>query len=164
MKFESLHDLFVHELRDLHNSERQMLESLPKMAQAASSPELKAAFQQHEQETRQQVQRLDEVFRELGESPSEETCLGMEGLIAEGEELMEEEAESSVKDAGLIVAAQKAEHYEIAAYGSVCVFAETLGHDRAKQLLKQTMAEEEATDKKLSKLAESIINIEAATR
>lgn len=164
MKLESLHELFVHELRDLHNAERQMLESLPKMAEAASSPELKAAFQQHEQETRQQIQRLDQVFRELGESPSEEICLGMQGLIAEGEEMMEEEAEASVKDAGLIVAAQKAEHYEIASYGSVCVFAETLGLDRVKEVLKQTMAEEEATDKKLTQLAESIINVEAATR
>jgi len=164
MKLASLHDLFVDELRDIYNAEKQMLSSLPQMAEAANSPDLRAAFQQHEQETRGQVERLEEVFRELGEPPSGKTCHGMEGLIEEGSEVMEEDAEPSVKDAALIVAAQKAEHYEIASYGSVCVFAETLGLDRIKQLLKQTMAEEEAADKKLTQIAESVINVEAATK
>jgi len=164
MKLESLHDLFVDELRDIYNAEKQMLASLPEMAEASSSPELKAAFEQHEQETRAQVERLEQVFRQLDEPPSGKTCRGMEGLIEEGSEIIEEEAEPSVKDAGLIVAAQKAEHYEIASYGSVCVFAETLGLDEIKQLLKQNMAEEEATDKKLTQIAERVINVEAAMK
>jgi ferritin-like metal-binding protein YciE len=164
MKLESLHDLLVDELRDIYNAEKQMLGSLPQMAEAASSPELKAAFQQHEQETRGQVARLEEIFRELEEPPGGKTCRGMEGLIEEGSEVIEEDADPSVKDAALIVAAQKAEHYEIASYGSLCIFAETLGLDRIKQLLKQTMAEEEAADEKLTQIAEAVVNVEAATK
>lgn len=164
MRLDSLHDLFLHELRDLYSAEKQMLASLPEMAEAASHPELKAAFQQHEQETRGQVERLEKVFQELQESPKGESCKGMEGLIEESSDLMEEDGEGSVMDAGLIVAAQKAEHYEIAAYGSVCVFAETLGLDTVKQLLKQSMAEEEATDKKLTQIAERVVNVDAAVK
>ena len=164
MRLDSLHDLFIHELRDLYSAEKQMLASLPDMAEAASHPELKAAFQQHEQETRGQIERLERVFQELQESPKGESCKGMEGLIEESSDLMEEDGEGSVMDAGLIVAAQKAEHYEIAAYGSVCVFAETLGLDGVKQLLKQSMAEEEATDKKLTQIAERVVNVDAAVK
>jgi ferritin-like metal-binding protein YciE len=164
MKLESLHDLFVHELRDLYSAENQLLKAIPEMAQAAGSRELKSAFEKHLKETQRQIQRLEDVFRELEESPKGEPCKGMQGLIEEGSKLIEEEADVDVKDAGLIVAAQKVEHYEIASYGSCCVFAETLGFDRIKQLLKETLSEEEATDKKLSQLAESVINIEAATK
>jgi ferritin-like metal-binding protein YciE len=164
MKLESLHDLFVHELQDLYSAENQLLEALPEMAAAAQSAELKSAFQRHWEETKGQVKRLEDVFRELEESPGDETCMGMQGLIEEGSDLIDEDADPTVKDAGLIVAAQKVEHYEIAAYGSCCVFAETLGFDRVKQLLKETLAEEEATDKKLSHLAESVINVQAAIK
>jgi len=164
MKLESLHELLVHELRDLYSAENQLLESLPEVAAAATSQELKAAFQLHLEETKRQVQRLEEVFRELDESAGDEECMGMQGLIEEGSELIEEDADPTVKDAGLIVAAQKVEHYEIAAYGSCCVFAETLGLERVKQLLKETLAEEEATDKKLSQIAESVINVQAAIK
>ena len=164
MKLESLHDLFVHELQDLYSAENQLVKALPKMAAAASSRELKAGFEKHLQETQVQVRRLEQVFRELGESPGGKTCVGMQGLIDEGSKLIREDADPSVKDAGLIVAAQKVEHYEIAGYGSACVFAETLGFPNIKQLLKQTMTEEEATDKKLTQLAESTINVEAAIK
>jgi ferritin-like metal-binding protein YciE len=164
MKLESLHELLVHELRDLYSAENQMLESLPEMADAAQSQDLKAAFQLHLEETTRQVQRLEEVFRELGETPGDEMCIGMQGLIEEGSDLMDKDADPTVKDAGLIVAAQKAEHYEIASYGSCCIFAETLGLDRVKQVLKETLAEEEATDKKLSQIAESVINVQAALK
>lgn len=164
MKLESLHDLFVHELKDLYSAENQLLEALPEMAEAAQSPELKSAFETHLTETKQQVKRLEDVFRELEESPGDETCMGMQGLIEEGSDLIDEDADPTVKDAGLIVAAQKVEHYEIAAYGSCCVFAETLGFERVKKLLKETLAEEEATDKKLSQLAESVINVQAAMK
>jgi ferritin-like metal-binding protein YciE len=164
MKMQDLHDLFVHELRDLYSAEKQLLDALPKMAKAASHPELRAAFQTHLTETEGQARRLEEIFKTLNESPGSETCDGMEGLIEEGEEVIAAKGEPSVRDAALIVAAQKVEHYEMAGYGSACVFAETLGMDDVKQILKQTMAEEEATDKKLSTIAESIINVEAATR
>jgi len=161
---QDLHDLFAHELRDLYSAENQLLEALPKMAEGADHPELRAAFEAHLNETEGQVRRLEQIFQQLEESPGDETCKGMEGLIEEGEKILDEDADPAVKDAALIVAAQKVEHYEMAAYGSVCVFAETLGMDDIKNMLKQTMAEEEATDKKLSRIAESIINVEAATR
>jgi ferritin-like metal-binding protein YciE len=164
MKLESLHELFVHELQDLYSAENQLIKALPKMASAATSGELKAGFEKHLQETQVQVQRLEQVFSELGESPEGETCLGMKGLIDEGSKLIKEDADPTVKDAGLIVAAQKVEHYEIAGYGSACVFAETLGFENIKQILKQTLAEEEATDKKLTQLAEGVINVEAAMK
>lgn len=164
MKLESLHELFVHELQDLYNAETQLLNAIPLMASAATAKQLKSAFEQHLEETKRQVERLEAVFSELDESPKGKACMGMKGLIDEGSELMQEEADPTVKDAGLIVAAQKVEHYEIAGYGSCCVFAETLGFDHIQQLLKETLSEEEATDKKLSELAESVINVEAATK
>jgi len=164
MRLESLHELLVHVLQDLYDGENQLLESLPEMASAASSTDLRAAFEAHLKETEGQVERLKQVFQLLGESPEGKTCLGMEGLIEEGSELIEEDGDPTVKDAGLIVAAQKVEHYEIATYGSACVFAETLGLQDVKQLLKQNLAEEEATDRKLTQLAERVINVEAAQK
>lgn len=160
---DSLQDLFIHELRDLYSAEQQILKALPRMAAAANSPDLREAFEMHLAQTKNQVKRLDQIFEELDESPQGKTCKGMEGLVEEGSEMVSEDAESAVKDAGLIVAAQKVEHYEIAGYGSVCVFAGLLGLPNIKQLLKQTMAEEEEADRKLTLIAERIVNVEALT-
>jgi ferritin-like metal-binding protein YciE len=160
---DTLRELFIHELQDLYSAEQQILKALPKMAAAANSPDLRDAFQSHLAQTKDQIKRLDSIFEELDESPKGKTCKGMEGLVEEGSEIVSENAESAVKDAGLIVAAQKVEHYEIAGYGSVCVFAGLLGLPNIKQLLKQTMAEEEEADKKLTRIAEGIVNVEALT-
>jgi len=161
---DSLRHLFVHELQDLYSAEQQILKALPKMAAAASSPKLQDAFQSHLLQTQDQVKRLDRIFEELHESPKGQKCKGMEGLVEEGSGIISEDAEPAVRDAGLIVAAQKVEHYEIAGYGSVCVFAGLLGLPNIKQLLKQTMAEEEEADKKLTRIAEGIVNVEALTK
>ncbi|MEJ7606123.1 MAG: ferritin-like domain-containing protein [Bryobacteraceae bacterium] len=161
MALRTLKELFVHELQDLYSAEKQLVKALPKMAKAASSAALKAAFETHLTETQGQVERLEQVFKELGETSGNEKCKGMEGLIEEGSKMIAEDAEPAVKDAGLIVAAQKAEHYEIAGYGSVCVFAELLGLDSAKKLLKQTMAQEELADRKLTDIAQKIVNKDA---
>jgi ferritin-like metal-binding protein YciE len=164
MKLETLRDLFLHELRDLYDAENQIIKALPKMASASHSPELRSAFELHLEETKTQTERLDRVFSELGETPKRHECAAMKGLIKEGSDLISEKAEPHVKDAGLIVAAQKVEHYEMAGYGSACVFAELLGLSSVKQLLKDNMSEEEAADKKLTQLAESFINQEALAR
>jgi len=160
----SLRDLFVHELRDLYSAEQEILKALPKMAAAANSSELEECFEAHLSETKAQVERLEHIFQQMNESPQGKTCQGIKGLVDEGSTMISESAEPAVKDAGLIVAAQKVEHYEIAGYGSVCVFAGLLGFPSIKQLLKQTMAEEEAADAKLTQIAESIVNAEALTR
>ena len=159
---ETLHDLFVHELRDLYDAENQLTKALPQMAQAAQSPELKRAFETHLRETREQIRRLEQVFRGLGEKPTGKTCKAMRGLVAEGRELLSEDADPAVMDAALIVAAQKVEHYEIASYGSVCTFGRVLGYHDATEILKQTMAEEERTDQLLSSIAETL-NVQADT-
>jgi len=161
MKLETLRDLFLHELQDLYDAEKQIVKALPKMASASHSPHLRSAFEHHLEETERQLERLERVFSELGETPKGKTCAAMKGLIEEGSDLISEKAEPTVKDAGLIVAAQKVEHYEMAGYGSACVFAEMLRLAGIKQLLKETMSEEEAADKKLTQLAESFINQEA---
>jgi ferritin-like metal-binding protein YciE len=159
---ETLHDLFVHELQDLYDAEQQLTKALPLLAQAAKSPQLKQGFEKHLQETKEQVRRLDQVFKALGAPPAGKTCKAMQGLIAEAKETMELDADPDVMDAALIVAAQKVEHYEIAGYGSVCTFARVLKYDDAARVLKQTMAEEEETDKKLTQLA-STVNPRAET-
>lgn len=159
---ETLHDLFVHELKDLYSAENQLIKALPKMSQAAQSPELKRAFDTHLRETKEQVRRLERVFKALGEKPGGKTCKAMEGLVEEGEELLEEDADPDVMDAALIVTAQKVEHYEIASYGSVCTFGRVLGYDQATEILKETMAEEERTDKLLTGIAEKL-NVQANT-
>ncbi len=161
MEMANLQDLFVDCLKDLHNAENQLVRALPKMAKAASNPDLKKAFETHLEETKGQIERLDMIFERLGESPKGKKCLAMEGLIGEGKELMEEDAEPEVMDAGLIGASQKIEHYEIAGYGTVRTYAKLLGNDEAAKLLQKTLDEEGATDKKLTALAESTINIEA---
>lgn len=160
MEMESLRDLFVGQLKDLYSAENQIIKALPKMIKAASSEELKSAFQEHLEQTKGQVERLDQIFGELDESPRGKKCKGMEGLIAEGKELMEEDAEDDVLDAGLIASAQHVEHYEIAGYGCVRTYAQLLGMDKAAKLLQQTLDEEKETDELLSGLAENI-NVQA---
>ena len=156
-----LDELLVDELKDLYSAESQIIKALPKMAKAASSPELRRAFERHLEETRRQVERLDQIGEELEIKMSGKKCKGMEGLLAEGRELMEEDLEEDALDAGLIGAAQKVEHYEIAAYGTARTHAEMLGYRRIAKLLQQTLNEEGATDKKLTQLAESVVNYEA---
>jgi ferritin-like metal-binding protein YciE len=162
MEMNTLQDLFVEDLKDLYNAETQLIAALPKMAEAASDPALKQAFQSHLAETEGHVSRLEQIFQALYESPKGKKCRAMEGLIEEGKELMEADAAPQVMDAGLIGAAQKVEHYEIAGYGTVRTYAEVLGNDQAARLLQQTLDEEGMADKKLNKLAMQCINLEAA--
>lgn len=161
MKLDNLRKLYTEELRDIYNAENQLLKALPKMAKGASSDELRQAFENHLKETEGQVERLDEIFEHLNESPKGKTCHAMKGLVEEGSEILEEEGEESVLDAGIIAAAQKVEHYEIASYGTVRTFAELLGEKEAAKLLQQTLDEESAANEKLNELAEGIVNPEA---
>ena len=161
MKLETLKTLYIDELRDLYNAENQLVKALPKMAKAASSEELQDAFEKHLEQTKSHVDRLEEVFEEIGEKPKGKTCKAMKGLIAEGSEILKEDGEESVIDAGIIVAAQKVEHYEIASYGSVRTFAQLLGKDRSADLLQRTLDEESEANEVLNKLAEDIVNPEA---
>jgi ferritin-like metal-binding protein YciE len=159
MNHTKLKDLYIDELRDIYSAENQLLKALPKMAQAATSEDLRSGFEEHLEQTRGHVRRLDEIFAELDEKPSGKKCKGMEGLIQEGKEMIEEE-EGDVLDAGLISAAQRVEHYEIAAYGCVRTYANLLGETAAADLLEETLTEEKETDEKLTGLAEKI-NVEA---
>ena len=161
MALESLQDLYIEELRDIYNAEQQILRALPKMAKGANNPELRAAFEEHLAVTEEQVKRLDSIFSELDEKPTGKKCKGMEGLIEEGEEMLKEDADPDVKDAALIAAAQRVEHYEIAAYGTVRNYARQLGLDKHVDLLQRTLDEEGETDKKLTGLAESGVNEQA---
>lgn len=161
MKLDSLQKLFVEELRDVYNAENQLLKALPKMAKSASSDELKQAFEDHLQETNEHVERLEQIFKGLDEKAKGKTCHAMKGLIEEGSEILEEEGEESVLDAGIIAAAQKVEHYEIATYGTLRTWANLLGEDDAAELLQQTLDEEGDADKRLNDLAEDIVNPEA---
>jgi ferritin-like metal-binding protein YciE len=161
MSLDSLHDLYVEELKDLYNAENQLLKALPRMAKAATAPELKAAFTEHLAVTQKQVERLDQIFEELGVSPKGKKCKAMEGLVEEGKEIMQEDGEPSVIDAALIAAAQRVEHYEMAGYGCVRTFANLLGYEDAAALLQETLDEEGEADKKLTELAETVINVEA---
>ena len=161
MKENTLKDLYIDELRDIYSAENQLTKALPKMAKAATSDELRAGFQEHLQQTKGHVERLDRIFKVLGEKPTGKKCKGMEGLIEEGDEMIkEDELEGEVLDAGLISAAQRVEHYEIAAYGCVRTYANLLGESDAAELLDQTLNEEKETDQKLTTLAEAI-NVEA---
>jgi ferritin-like metal-binding protein YciE len=152
----SLRDLLVDELRDLHNAENQLVKALPKMAKAASHEELKEGFQEHLEQTRGHVDRLERCFKILGMKASGKTCHAMKGLVEEGKEAIEEDAPDALKDAKLIGAAQRVEHYEIAAYGTARNFAQTLGETKIADLLQETLDEEGETDKKLTALAETI--------
>ncbi|HEX3544301.1 MAG TPA: ferritin-like domain-containing protein [Candidatus Acidoferrum sp.] len=160
MEHQALRELYVDELKDIYNAENQLVKALPKMAKAATSDELRTGFEEHLEQTRGHVQRLEQIFKELGEKPSGKKCKGMEGLVAEGQEMMGEDFEDDVMDAALISAAQRVEHYEIAAYGTVRTYAELLGEDTAVQLLEQTLEEEKETDQKLTDMA-SEINVKA---
>ena len=160
MEMQSLLDLMVDELKDLYSAENQILKALPKMIKKATSPDLKQGFEKHLRETQGHVERLEKIFRELDASPRGKKCKGMEGVIADGKELMEEDAEPEVMDAGLIGAAQHVEHYEMAGYGCVRTYAELLGLDNIARLLQKTLDEEKATDEKLTELARNI-NVEA---
>lgn len=161
MKLESLHDALVHELRDLYSAEKQLTKALPKMAKAASNLELASGFELHLEETQEHVNRLEALFEQLDISPGREKCAGMEGLIKEGEKLLKEDAPPGVADALLICAAQKVEHYEIAAYGSAISFAELLQLEDVAQVLRETLEEEKLTDQKLTALAEGEVNASA---
>jgi len=163
MKLDSLKKLYIEELRDLYSAENQILKALPKMAKAASSEQLQAAFNLHLEETKGHVKRLETIFEKLDESPKGKTCKAMEGLVEEGSEMIKEKAEPEVRDAGLIAAAQRVEHYEIAGYGTVRTYAKMLDETAAARLLQETLDEEGATDKKLTDLAETLINREALT-
>jgi ferritin-like metal-binding protein YciE len=163
VKLRSLEDLLVDELKDLYSAENQILKALPKMAKAASAPELREAFEDHLEQSKGHVQRLERIFKKLAVSPNGKKCKAMEGLIAEGKEVMEEDATPAVMDAALIAAAQRVEHYEMAGYGCVRTFARLLGHNLAADLLQETLDEEGAADKKLTELAETVINLEATT-
>lgn len=160
MDMESLQELFVDELKDLYSAEKQILKALPKMIRKAASKELKQGFENHLQQTKVHVERLDKIFQDLGKSPRGKKCKGMEGVIADGSELMAEDAESDVMDAGLIGAAQHVEHYEIAGYGCVRTYAELLRRNDFAKLLQKTLDEEKETDEKLTSLAKKI-NVEA---
>ncbi|HEX2248927.1 MAG TPA: ferritin-like domain-containing protein [Gemmatimonadales bacterium] len=162
MSLDSLEKLFLEELKDVYNAEKQQLRSLARMAKSADSPELQQALTQHQKETEGQVKRLERVFQELGQSVRGKTCKGMQGLVEEGKEVMEKDGEPAVLDAALISTAQRAEHYEIAAYGCLRTYAQLLGLDRAVELLQQNLEEEERTDKLLTQLGESGINEAAA--
>jgi ferritin-like metal-binding protein YciE len=156
MSTESLKKLYVDELKDLFSAENQLVKALPKMAKAASSDELRAGFEKHLEQTKGHVQRLEEIFQSLDESPQGKKCVGMEGLVKEGSEVMAEDFDDAVLDAGLIGAARRVEHYEMAAYGAVCEFAHVLGQSRHASLLEKTLAEEKQTDDKLAELAKEI--------
>jgi ferritin-like metal-binding protein YciE len=160
MKFSSLNDLYLEQLKDLHSAETQLTKALPKMAKAANSPELKAAFTEHLEETKEQLARLNQIGEKLGKSLTGHTCAAMKGLIEEGSEWMQEDAEPEVMDAGLIAAGQRVEHYEMAGYGTVHNFAELLGDEDSAELLAETLKEEKTADKKLTSLAKAI-NLEA---
>ena len=154
---EGLKELYIDELKDIYNAESQLVKALPKMAKAASSQELRTGFEEHLEQTKGHVQRLDKIFEMLDESPKgKNKCKGMEGLVEEGSELMEEDLEDALLDAALIGAAQRVEHYEIAAYGTVRAFAEELGESEHVSLLEETLEEEKETDEKLTDLAKQI--------
>ena len=161
-KLRSLDELFVEQLEDLYDAENRLTKALPEMADAAHSSELKQAFQSHLRETEGHVQRLEEVFRMVGKNAKATTCEAMKGLLDEGEQMIKAKGDDNVKDAALIAAAQRVEHYEIAGYGTLRTFAERLGYDEAARILQKTLDEEGAADKKLSSIAESSINWRAA--
>jgi ferritin-like metal-binding protein YciE len=160
MEMETLRDLFLDELKDVYHAEGQLVKALNKMAKTAESDELKAAFQQHLAETKGHQERLQEVFELFDEKPKTKVCKAMQGIVEEGKEVMEEDMEPDVMDAALIASAQRAEHYEIAAYGTLRTYAKLMGEDQAAKILQSILDEEGATDKKLTKLAEQI-NVEA---
>jgi ferritin-like metal-binding protein YciE len=162
MQLETLKDLYIHELKDLYSAEQQLVKALPKMAKAARNKELAAGFQEHLEQTKGHAQRLEQILSSHKQTSRGPKCKGMEGIVAEGAELIEEEADEEVKDAGLISAAQRVEHYEMAGYGTARTYADLLSDKEGANLLQMTLEEERATDQKLTKLAKSAINVAAA--
>ena len=158
MPVKSMHDLFVEELRDIYHAEKQITRALPKMAKAATTPELKQAFELHLEQTRGQIERLDQVFEQLDLPKRAKKCEAMEGLLEEARAAMEEIEDATVLDVGMIINAQKVEHYEIAGYGSLVALAKQLGHDEAAHLLDETLTEEKETDRKLNEVALTVAN------
>jgi ferritin-like metal-binding protein YciE len=161
MKLSTLDDLLHHELKDLYSAEKQLVKALPKMAKAATNADLKAGFEEHLEETKGHVERLDQIGEKLRKKLSGHTCKAMEGLIEEGADLIDEDAEPTVRDAGLIGAAQRVEHYEMAGYGTARAIARQLGQEEIADLLGETLEEEKATDEKLTEIAEATVNVEA---
>ena len=162
MALDSLEKLFVEELKDTYNAEKQLTKALKKMAKNATDDTLSKAFTDHLAETEKQIERLEQVFASIDMAPKAKVCQGMKGIVEEGNEMMEEDGEDEVKDAALIASAQRVEHYEIAAYGTAMAYAKQIGMDEAIQLLSQSLEEEKMTDEKLSQLAESTINVKAS--
>jgi ferritin-like metal-binding protein YciE len=160
-KMATLEDLYTDLLKDLYSAEKQLVKALPKMAKNAQSPDLQKAFQEHLKQTEGHVDRIERIFTEMGGSPRGKKCVGMEGLVEEGNELLQEDVEPDVLDAGLIAAAQKVEHYEIAGYGTARAWAERLGYDKAARLLNETLEEEARANEKLTSIAESHGKMEA---
>jgi len=163
MKFESLHDLYINELHDLYNAENQILKALPKMIESAQSTELRTALNNHMQQTHEQVRRLQRVFQLHNEEVKGQKCKGMEGIIDEGKDLLKHDENPALRDAAIISAAQKVEHYEMAGYGAVRTWAQQMGHTEAVELLQQTLNEEGEADKKLTQIA-GTLNIQAVRR
>lgn len=161
MNLQTLNDLYVEQLRDIYDAEHQLLNALEEMQEQATHSELRDAFKSHRQETEAQVKRLKKIFARLGQDPEGVSCEAMEGLIAEAEELLDKDADDDVLDAGMIAAAQRVEHYEIAAYGTVATYAEMLGESADHDLLAETLKEEKEADKKLNKIAKQIVNPDA---
>ena len=162
MTKQTLDDVLTHELKDLYSAENQLIKNLPKLAKASESRDLRQAFEHHLQQTRTHVQRIEEICRDLNVKPGGKKCVGMEGLIEEGKEVLQEDMDTEPMDAALIGAAQKVEHYEIAAYGTARAHAKQLGYMKAVDLLGQTLDEEKQTDEKLTELAENRVNVQAA--
>jgi ferritin-like metal-binding protein YciE len=161
-RFNTLNDLFLHELKDLYDAEHQLTEALPQMADAAASSDLRTAFNSHLLETREHINRLKQVFQRIGQEPERQTCPAMKGLVKEGSEAISATGDAKVKDAALIASAQRVEHYEMAGYGTLRTFARQLGLNDIASLLQKTLDEEGAADKKLTRIAESHINVEAS--
>ncbi len=164
MSVKSLKDLFIDELEDMYNAENQLTKALPTMAEKSTSDQLKKAFKSHLEETKNQIKRLDQVFQDLEMQPKGKKCEAMEGLVKEAKTLMDEVSDKQVRDAALISAAQKVEHYEIGSYGTLRNFAVALGYDESVKLIQQNLDEESAADEKLSEIAESEVNAEASLR
>lgn len=158
MKLDKLEKLFLHEAKDLYDAENQILEALPKMIEKAGDDELRSTLEEHLDETRNQVDRLEEIFGEIGEDPGGQRCEGMQGLIEEGEAIMKEDADPAVLDAGMIATAQRIEHYEISGYGTAATYAEMLEKKQAHGLLKETLSEEKNADRKLNEIAKRRVN------
>jgi len=162
MKISTLHDLYIEELRDIYDAENQLVKALPQVSKAANNEELKNSIEEHLEQTKEHVNRLEKIFQNVGESPKGKKCAAMQGLLQEAKELLEEDIEPEVLDAGIIAAAQRVEHYEIAVYGTLVTYAKLLGNEEDADQLEQTLDEEKETDETLTDLAESSINVEAS--